>query len=112
MLLQEPLHPDDVERAMKELRQAVAEAAGGEHTWHRMRFRQARKDASWADVEALFTARGRLLFGVRRVRPSFATRTPPYKISALSLVAMHSDDALSSAPARRTPRVRARRSAR
>jgi hypothetical protein len=92
MFLQEVMHPDDVERAMKELRQALAQAAHGEHAWHRVRFRQARKDASWADVEALFTARGRLLFGIRRVRQALSrlhARSRPYKISALPLVAMH-----------------------
>jgi PAS domain S-box-containing protein len=95
MLLQEAMHPDDVERAMTELRQAVAEAARGEHTWHRVRFRQARKDASWADVEALFTARGRLLFGIRRVRQAVSrlhARSRPYKISLRCTF----DDALSS----------------
>ena len=69
------VHPDDVERVERDMMEARAEDAQCK-TWHRMRFREARKDASWADVETLYTSRGHLFFGITRVRPLFFSCAP------------------------------------
>jgi hypothetical protein len=102
MQLHENLHPEDLQRVLTELVNARAEAARGEHAWHRVRFRQARRDAAWADVEALFTGRGRLLFGIRRVRVVFAC------VGSASVLSRPTRARF----ARRTPRARVNRSAR
>jgi hypothetical protein len=59
----EAIHPDDVERVLRE----TAEARAAPPAWRTVRYREARKDASWADIESLYTTRGRLFYGITRV---------------------------------------------
>ena len=66
MQLQEGMHPADVERVARDMAEARAASV---KTWRTVRYRVARKDASWADIESVYTTRGRLYYGIMRVSP-------------------------------------------
>jgi len=63
IFLAEAVHPDDMPRVLASLAEAQNET---EKTWRNVRYREARKDASWADIESTYTMRGSLYFGVTR----------------------------------------------
>jgi signal transduction histidine kinase len=61
--MSEAVHSDDMPRVLASLAEAQNET---EKTWRNVRYREARKDASWADIESTYTMRGSLYFGVTR----------------------------------------------
>ena len=63
--MSEAVHPEDLERVVRDTAEAFREPS---KTWRTLRYREARKDASWADIESLYTTRGRLCYGITRVR--------------------------------------------
>jgi hypothetical protein len=64
--MHEAVHPDDLERVLRD----AAEARAAPPAWRTVRYREARKDATWADIESLYTTRGPLFYGITRVRAS------------------------------------------
>lgn len=63
IFMSEAVHPDDMPRVLASLAEAQQET---EKTWRNVRYREARKDASWADIESTYTMRGSLYFGITR----------------------------------------------
>ena len=61
--MSEVVHPDDVQHVLASIAEARRDP---EKTWRTVRYREARRDASWADIESTYTARGSLLFGITR----------------------------------------------
>jgi signal transduction histidine kinase len=58
------VHPEDVMRVISEVTAARMAGAG---TWRRfVRYREARKDASWAELESEYTARGSMFYALTR----------------------------------------------
>ena len=83
-MLPEAVHPDGLERVVQDMYSASTEKP---KTWHTLRYREARKDASWADIESLYTTRGNLYYGITRVRlPQQCSLAPPHGRSTLTLL--------------------------
>ena len=61
--MSEAVHPDDLPLVLASIAEARRET---ERSWRTVRYREARRDASWADIESTYTARGSLLFGITR----------------------------------------------
>ena len=63
LFMSEAVHPDDLPLVLASIAEARRDP---EKTWRTVRYREARRDASWADIESTYTARGSLLFGITR----------------------------------------------
>ena len=61
--MSEAVHPDDLPHVLASISEAQRET---EKKWHTIRYREAKKDASWADIESTYTTRGSILFGITR----------------------------------------------
>jgi len=63
--LRDAIHPDDLPRVLVSMSESQSEPPT-QKTWRTLRYREARKDASWADIESVYTMRGGYFFGITR----------------------------------------------